>query len=255
MAHVPLLHRLRQRVDHTRRHVKLGRLHAPDTNDYPVRALMPRGAIVVVTRMWSFFYKPRLNQGTISACVGFSSTNLLLANPVVSGATKKGVTTIGGKSPAEYALDVYHTAQTVDEWPGENYEGTSVRAGMKVLQSQGRLKNYYFAQSAAEARDFLIQFGPGVAGTTWKERMFTPDQNGYLIPEGEDAGGHAYMWLGYSKSRNAFRILNQWWEPDPNTGKLREWGQNNRAWLKFEHADMLIKEDGEFACPTELKLA
>lgn len=255
MAHLPLLGRLQQRVDHIRRHVKLGRIHAPDSNDYPLRAMMPRGAIVVVSRTWSFSFKPHLDQGAVSACVGFSATNLLLASPVISGARKAGVTTIGGKSPAEYALDAYHIAQTVDEWPGENYEGTSVRAGQKVLQAQGRLKNYYFAATADEARDFVIQFGPCIFGTVWKERMFTPDAHGYLIPEGEDAGGHAYLILGYSKPRDAFRVLNQWWLPDPNTGKLVEWGQGNRAWLKREHANMLITSDGECACPTELKVA
>ncbi|MGH3428499.1 MAG: hypothetical protein ACRDQZ_13180 [Mycobacteriales bacterium] len=255
MAQVPLLQRLRQRVDHTRRHVKLGRIYAPDPNDYHVKGIMPRGAIVVVSRSWGFGYKPHLDQGSVSACVGFSATNLILGSPVIGGVKKLGIETIGGKSPSDFALDVYHTAQTVDEFPGNSYEGTSVRAGQKVLQAQGRLKKYYFANSAAEARDFLIQFGPVIFGTTWYERMFTPDAHGYLIPEGDVAGGHAYLVLGFSKSRNAFRMMNQWWEPDPNTGKLVEWGEGNRAWLKFEHADILIQQNGECACPTELKLA
>jgi hypothetical protein len=255
MTTLPIHKSLVKKVEHVRRQVKLGRLAAPDARDFHVGLVMPKGAIVIVSRTWSFSFKPHLDQGSVSACVGYSGTNLLLASPVIGGATTAGVKRIGGQLPNEYALDLYHGAQLVDEWPGENYEGTSVRAGAKVLQSQGRLQNYYFAHSAAEARDFLIQFGPVQFGTNWYERMFTPDANGYCLPEGNVAGGHAYLGIGYSKSRKAFRILNQWKQTDPTTGKLVEWGEMNRAWIHEEHVDRLIAEDGECLCPTELKLA
>jgi hypothetical protein len=32
---------------------------------------------------------------------------------------------------------LYHRAQQIDEWPGENYDGTSVRAGLDVLRTEG----------------------------------------------------------------------------------------------------------------------
>lgn len=35
------------------------------------------------------------------------------------------------------ALPVYKHAQEVDEWPGTDYEGTSVRAGLEVLRTEG----------------------------------------------------------------------------------------------------------------------
>ena len=30
---------------------------------------------------------------------------------------------------------LYHEAQKIDEWPGEDYDGTSVRAGLDILAS------------------------------------------------------------------------------------------------------------------------
>jgi hypothetical protein len=36
---------------------------------------------------------------------------------------------------------LYHEAQKVDEWPGEDYEGTSVRAGLDVLRTRGHYVN------------------------------------------------------------------------------------------------------------------
>ena len=32
---------------------------------------------------------------------------------------------------------LYHEAQKVDEWPGEDYDGTSVRAGLDILRKRG----------------------------------------------------------------------------------------------------------------------
>jgi hypothetical protein len=254
MTRVPLHSRLVEKVEHIRRSVALGRLHAPDPRDLHVATVLPpRREIVVVSRTWMMTYTPRLDQGQVSACVGFSSTNLLLATPVVQGISKLGIKKIGGMAPSDFALDLYYASQRVDEWPGENYEGTSVRAAMKVLQAQGRIKAYFQAKSAAEARDFIITNGPCVGGTNWYERMFVPDAQGYVVPEGEIAGGHAYLWLGYSKTRKAFRILNQW--KVTKDGQQVEWGENNRAWLHEEHADQLIREDGECWCPTEIKVA
>jgi hypothetical protein len=65
---------------------------------------------------WNFY-----DQGQEGACVGFGVTRL------ASQLNRK-----------EYdAPWLYHEAQKVDEFPGEDYEGTTVRAGLDVLRKVG----------------------------------------------------------------------------------------------------------------------
>lgn len=61
------------------------------------------------------------DQGTEGACVGYGISR---AVGLVTGRLYNG-----------YPL--YQAAKTIDEWPGEDYSGTSVNAGMQVLSKQG----------------------------------------------------------------------------------------------------------------------
>jgi hypothetical protein len=68
------------------------------------------------TAWWSFY-----NQGAEGACVGFAASRMmtLLNRERYNG------------------FQLYYHAQRIDEWPGENYSGTSVRAAMDVLRDYG----------------------------------------------------------------------------------------------------------------------
>jgi len=69
----------------------------------------------------SWYWYQRYDQGNEGACVGFSSSRAMsLTHRVLLDAPW-----------------LYHEAQKVDEWPGESYSGTSVRAGFDVLKTQG----------------------------------------------------------------------------------------------------------------------
>lgn len=249
MTAAPLLSRLVKRVDRVLATVALGRLAAPDPRDknHPLRSATeppPR----LVSTFWPFV-APHIFQGNHPRCVGYGWTNWLTSAPMVHRALGLGMT------PNQYAISVYDRAQRVDEWPGEDYEGTSVRAGAKVIFADGRIEGgYKWGATAAQARDHIIGYGPGVAGFNWYERMFVPDADGFLLPEGEIAGGHAFLVLGFSVERNAFRILNQWQERDKK-GNIGEWGEKNRAWIRFDHFDQLMHEDGEFCAGIEVKPA
>lgn len=209
----------------------LGRLHAPDMRDkqFLMRALLPR-QIQVRTKYWRC--GAVLDQRDTPHCVEYSWTQFVLSAPVMSK-----------RSTLPPVGEIYKLAQRIDEWPGENYDGTSVRAGAKVLHSLGRITGYVWGYNALDVRDHLLTRGTVVVGTDWYDKMFTPDARGFIAPDGEVAGGHAYLVVGYSTKRNAFRILNSWG---------RSWGQNGRAWISFDDMDYLIKDYGEACSALEL---
>ena len=107
-----------------------------------------------------------------------------------------------------------------------------------MLQKLGFINSYLWARSAADIRTWVLDKGPVVLGTTWYTSMFEPDSKGFIKTDGEPAGGHAYICVGYSHKRDAFRCVNSWGEG---------WGQKGKFWIKSADMDKLMAEYGE-AC-------
>lgn len=220
------------------RNFGLGRIHMPDERDH--RFLMPQRipeAAQVEKRLW--VCNQVLDQGDSPMCVGYSTWNYLAAYPV---ANKPKI------APAE----LYHEAQKVDEWPGEDYEGTSVRGAFKVLKNMGYVESYSWAFDVGAVVDWILTKGPVVVGTDWYDRMFTPEK-GFIRVGGKVVGGHAWLILGADRSKKcpdgtagAGRMIQTWG---------RGWGENGRAWISFTDLDKLIKANGEAATAKELLLA
>jgi hypothetical protein len=225
-----------KKIAHYQRTKALGRISAPDARDkqHHMSAVLPRRAIAITSKTW--VPGQILDQGDRPACVGYSWTGFLLASPTRT----KIANLTGGLS---YPVELYSSAQKVDEWPGEDYDGTSVRAGAKVLANQNRLSEYVWAWDAETLKRFILARGPAVIGINWYETMFATNERGFLLVDGPLAGGHAILVLGYSKSRNAFRLLNSW-----GAG----WGEHGRAWIRFADMERLIEEDGEACSAVEV---
>lgn len=214
----------------------LGRLHAPDERDrrflLPPRRVEAKG---VVRRSWTA--GAILNQGNTPQCVGYSTWGFLTASPIRN-------------KPSFSPTDLYREAQQNDEWPGEGYDGSSVRGAMKALQKRGLVSGYSWAFDCEAVIDHVLSVGPVVMGTDWYERMFVPNRYGYLLPEGRVVGGHAWLIVGADRERNnrdgtvgAIRMINSWG---------RGWGENGRARMSFAALDRLIKADGEASVATEV---
>ena len=215
----------------------LGRFAATDPRDrnHPLSALLPK-RVPIVSKRWR--HPPALNQGQTSRCVAFAWVQFLRAAPL---------RTTSRKFTSEEALDdLYHAAQVLDEWPGENYNGTSVRAGAKVLLSRGLLKEYVWGTTVAELRDFVLARGTCVVGTDWYEEMFYPeDHKGFLVAEGANVGGHAWLVFGYNAVKKAFVMLNSWGP---------EWGFKGTAFVSEETMQKLLDENAEICSGIEGRL-
>lgn len=210
----------------------LGRRWELDLRDlnYRLSAVLPEQA-QSTSRYW--IAPSPTDQGRTSHCVGHAHFHHLLAAPTVHWRESMRLRL---PSPDH----IYAEAQKVDEWPGEEpvYEGTSVRAGAKVLQAMGRVREYRWALTVDEVRMNLLERGTIVFGTKWYGEMFTPDSNGFVRARGSQAGGHAYLGVGWSHSRRAARCLNSW---GPG------WGQRGRFWIGEDDLAVLLADWGE-AC-------
>lgn len=144
---------------------------------------------------WHEFY----DQGQEGACVGFACSRMQ---------------TIRNRRRYD-AFWTYHEAQKLDEWEGEDYEGTSVRAGLEVLRTQGLMR----------------------VGST------TPDYTSGIL---------AYRWLTSvdevrevlasptNDARGAVRFLNSWGTEWPHF-----------TWMSYGVLERLLDEYGEIATATD----
>ncbi len=214
--------------------------HDARSRKYSVRAVTPVG----ITRR-NVLWKPGpiLDQGYEGACVGFGWTAEALGSPV--RVDLKRAKAVVPQDPEEFARWVYSHAQKIDEWDGEDYDGTSVLAGAKVMQGAGFLNQYRWAFSMGELTDALMIRGPVVIGTYWYENMFDAP-NGILTPGGEEVGGHCLLVIGYKQNapelggENGFWLQNSW-------GK--DWGKGGLALIREYDLAWLLAKDGEACVP------
>jgi hypothetical protein len=199
---------------------RFGRIVVKDPRDakYSIRRGKPSRR---TQRYWNDGYA-WLDQGELPACVGFSWSHWLL------------------NAPLRQYLDpafIYNVAKFYDEYKGENYDGTSVRAGAKVLALAGFIQEYRWAKTLDDVIQTLLEVGPLVVGTTWYEGMSEPVA-GRLAVTGQAEGGHAYLLTGVSLKTGLVRIKNSW---------SQDWGQGGHGYLPLTDFQKLLADDGE-AC-------
>jgi hypothetical protein len=168
-----------------------------------------------------------LDQGSEGACVGFAFAHELAARPKVVPVTN------------DDARSIYHDAQRVDDYPGEDYSGTSVLAGAKVLTGRGKFTSYRWAVTVDELVTAVGYSGPVVLGIDWHEGMMSTD-SGWIYPTGSVVGGHAILCYSVSVKNHWFRLWNSWG---------RDWGDNGTARVSFLSMKQLLAENGEACVP------
>lgn len=199
---------------------------------------------------WNFPEPVWLDQGSEGACVGFAWGHELAARPVVIGADEA------------LARRIYHQAQKIDEYPGEDYQGTSVLAGAKAVQlllssdTEAVMPEYRWGFGVEDALRVLGYRGPAVLGIDWLGDMEDTDAEGFVHASGPLLGGHAIlaravkvMWRDARKSKTfanldlaeSYVTLRNSWGAS--------WGVAGDCRVSVADLAKLLGQDGECCVP------
>lgn len=193
------------------------------------------GVVERVKGMQHYANPLQLNQGEEGACVGFGTTGVINAEPQVHSFLD------------DFAFNLYYEARRNDPWPGEDYDGTSVRAGAKVATMWGFFSGYAFTQDVELLARYLLNHGPVTIGVDWHRGMDRVDPEGYVYATGEVRGGHCVVIDGVvwnmKGEDNRFRFRNSW-GPD--------WGLNGRGRIKAADLQFLFDNNGSACTPVEV---
>lgn len=183
-----------------------------------------------VTRHFRYWYANGWwgDQGNSPHCVAYATRHVIEDSPSLRpGDPIRGDLT-----------DAYAWMQRNDQWPGEDYEGTSVRAGARWAVAHGHATSYTFAWDLDTVVQAILTTGPVILGVNWYYDMFEPDAKDVIRLGGGIAGGHAIEANGATTNYDYVRIKNSWG---------RSWGNKGHAWIGFADLARLLSEDGE-AC-------
>lgn len=228
-----------------------GRLEAPrDGRDFNFLMRAARLQIIAAVgkpkpRARAYREGPILDQGMKPWCVEFSQRGFVNAAPLM-----KGIESLGTEG------EFYKECQRNDEWPGESYEGSSVRAGQKVALARKIIASYVWGQTVEEAMKWMNDgYGTVIVGTDWYQSMDDVGPDGFIKLPGTLAtpiGGHAYRWNWYDKKKGGILVYNSWgasWGIPKKGGLFTGY-----AYLRVEDAERLLRESGEAAAPTQVSI-
>jgi hypothetical protein len=203
--------------------------HDPRSRSFAVRPLLAQLCREPRSYTWPLpGVHAALDQGAEGACVGFAWAHELAAVPRIVEVS------------ARSARLIYVGAQHLDEWPGVNYEGTSVLAGAKVVQALGHVPSYRWAFGLQDVVDTVGAYGPVVLGVQWHQGMLTPAPDGYVRPTGPVVGGHAILARGVNLT-GRYVVLHNSWGPT--------WGDAGTARISFDDLGYLLTQMGEACVP------
>jgi hypothetical protein len=215
----------------------LGRIPSkPDSRNANFMAAMKQVSPNKVRKSWPTAQV--FDQGQSSMCVSYAGIAALVSSPNVN-------------FPNVTFEMLYNECRKNDAWVGEDYDGTSVAALMKVLKRMGFIKEYRWANNVEQLANYILTTGPAILGTSWHANSFVPDSKGFITLGGGIVGGHAYMVSACDLEKKC---------PDGSMGGFRKvgswgrgWADNGRAWISAKDMAELIADNGEIAMFSEAK--
>ena len=188
--------------------------------DYPVSNILQTAPKKLVSKKWEC--PVRLNQGREGACVGFGLTHMLASQP----------------NPHSFytnqcAFNLYHQIKLNDRLAGENYDGTWIEDGLRLLKKQQKIKSYHWAMKLDDSINAISNLGPLVCKIPTYEGFYRPLGSGQMKHTGKMVGWHCILADEVDVENERVWFLNSW-------GKL--WGKSGRAWMSFDDVKYLLNQ-------------
>lgn len=168
-----------------------------------------------------------------------------------------------GRPPDFSERWAYEKAKVHDEWPGVDYEGSSLRGAVKGWSKEGlcpekawpyvpgrpgRPGRTATSQAAAHPlaayerclgleslKHAIHHRGAVIAGASIHEGWRAPAAGGEIpyTPAAKELGGHAFVLVGYDDARGLFWIRNSWGAA---------WGEGGFAGLTYQDALVNVRD-------------
>lgn len=205
----------------------LGRIPEFDERSRGFAAVSRLNVTIPQTKTWR--RGQAYDQGRLPQCVAYAGKGLLNTAPL-SAYTPYDIRT------AYSTQAIYDGAQRLDQWPGEDYDGTSGLGLGKYLVELGVIREYQWCFGVDDVLLNLSYNGPVAIGVNWYTGMFDPDGFGYITPTGQVEGGHEVELIGVDTARRRVVGMNSWG---------RDWGLDGRFFMRYEVLGQLLHEGGD----------
>lgn len=223
-------------------HRAFGRVYKEDPrdNNFLIKDVIPQSGLPDIEKKFWWAEGWQGDQGPTPHCVAYSWSHWLEDGPVIQDVIP------GRRKPLFDTTEFYNKCQVWDEIPGTKYEGTTIRAGAKILQKLGVIGEYRWAKSIDDVVAVVTHIGPMVVGTQWYTNMSNPTSHRYVMrPTGKSIGGHAYLINGIDNTKELFRVKNSWGQ---------SWADRGHAYISFSNFEKLLSGHSEACVAFENKV-
>jgi len=219
--------------------IKFGRTEIYDRrdDDYPAGTFLAALPNLQLSSRYWYCNGWTGDQGSSNHCTAYSWLAYLHDGPIVQESF--------AQKPMYNPKALYDKFQENDGIIKRSYEGSTVRAGAKVLKKLGFIKEYRWTRNIDEITKALLVFGPVIVGSHWYSDMLKTDSNGKVEFSGRNIGGHAYILNGVDVNKNLYRIKNSWG---------RRWGIQSHGFIDINDFERLIAPGGEICIPLESQM-
>lgn len=202
--------------------------HDPRSRNYPARGVLFAEDAPLRSKTWR--RAQAYDQGATSECVAYTGKGVLNTGPFSLWAPYE--------VRSRYDEDQFYAgAQSLDEWPGEDYDGTSALGLLRYLRAQRIVGEYRWAFGLDDVLKTLSYHGPVGVGSWWRRGMDEPGPDGRgLSYSGEYRGGHEWELMGVDVTRREVVAMNSWGE---------EWGDRGRFRMSWDMLGEVLADDGD----------
>lgn len=194
----------------------------PRNKEFPLETIFEDTPGSIKSKRWKC--PIRLNQGPEGMCVAFGIKHWTATEP----------NKLDQLPTYKDAKELYNKIQKNDRWPGEDYSGTSLEDGLKMLKKEGSISEFRWSYNTKDIIKCIVGFGPLIFVIPTYQGFYYPKiMTGEILPKGKIVGWHCILCNEYDVKNDRIWFVNSW-------GK--KYGKDGRCWMSSKTLDKCFKE-------------